>query len=157
MADVPLPEPVAQYDCVVSQVSAADRRALARAIGPERVSETILSSRIASYATTCAARFGWDSEKRYRAEAFGMAVIARDGLRRRLARVRIDPDVIDRWAELYGDRWETMEDEDAARLLSGLVRAGADPTRLERFNGEIGVYLTARETIADIRAGRPLN
>jgi hypothetical protein len=116
-----------------------------------------LSSRIGSYATACAARFGWDSDQLCRAESFGMAVMARNGLRRRLARNGIDPDVIDRWAEIYSDRWEAMDSEDAARLHAGLVRAGAAPERLERFSEEIGVYLTARETIAAIREGRPID
>ena len=118
----------AQYSCVVEQVSAADRRAVA----------TDLGDRISAYGRACAARFGWDAAQHARACAFALAVI-------------------DRWAELYDDWSAAMDAEDAARLRASLRAAGVPDSRIGLFAAEIGQYLAARETIAAIRTGRDLH
>ena len=154
-ADDQAAEPVAQYACVLDQVSSADRRAFARP-SPDRAALAAISARVRGYAAGCAARYGWDEAQQRLAGIYSLAAIARDGLRAHLAANRIDVAVIDHWAESYSDWSDAMDNDDVAILHTRLMNAGASPERIVRFTGEISEYLAARETIAAIRVGRSL-
>ena len=148
-------EPVAQFGCVIDQLSAADRRGHART-SLDRAAEAALTDRVRASASACAARYGWAEARQRLAGAYSLAAIARDRLRAHLAANRIDVAVIDDWAESYSDWSDAMDNDDVAILYTRLANAGASPERIARFTEEIGQYLAARETIAAIRLGRPL-
>ena len=148
-------EPVAQFSCVLDQISAADRRGYTRA-SLNRTAGGAMSDRVGAYARACAARYGWDEARQRLAETYSLAAIARDGLRAHLAANRIDVGVIDDWAESFSDWSDAMDNDDVAMLYARLVDAGASHALIARFTEEIGQYLAARETIAAIRIGRPL-
>ena len=150
-------------DCVVEQVSAGDRLAIAEAAlseSPRDPQATEAEERFSTYLADCAQLYGWDEAQILRVSALGISRLVREVARARLAGAGIDGAALDLWFDRQSETFRTtafhtMDEAEFEAAFMTLQDAVVAADLLDAHAGLVGGYLAMR--VLAVRAERGLS
>jgi hypothetical protein len=152
--------PATDAQCVIDQISAADRTALRESALRGDESLGAPAERLDAATRGCADRLHWSRDQAGRAAALALSVVFVDESGPLLARAGIPTERIDRWLAGQSDAVRTSPEISQATLeslIGHLQGTGLDMALIEPNGRLIGIYLGGRVMIERIARGLPMH
>ena len=151
---------VEDAQCVLDNLSAAERSALSAAAQADGEPPAAVGAKLESLAVSCAESRGWTRESAGNSVALALSMAIVDDVAAALERGGVDPGIIDAWFERQPQERRTdhvFSDEDGARIVRDLEQAGVPLAVLAPQGERIGAYVAALVMIERIAHGLPID
>ena len=143
-------------ECLLDNLSAAERSALSAAAQTNSEPSAAVSQRLESLAISCGTSRGWSPEQAGNAAALALSMVIVEDAGAALERGAVDPAIIDRWFERQSYERRTdhvFSNEDGEQIVLDLQREGVPLALLESQGERIGAYVAALVMIERIAHG----